>query len=912
MMGRTALGAAPARLQAAYGSIPLIFEPNQGQSDPSVLFLSRNKGFTVFLTADEAVLDFPGGRSMPRQDRRGRAQLASPQADPSQAARSVLRMRWEGAGGLRAQGLRPLPGHSNYFHGNDPSRWVTDVRQYGQILLPSVYPGIDLTYYDGGSRALEFDWDVSPGADPGRIALSLSGMQSCALDKDGNVVVSLSNGQSLLLRAPVAYQSVHGGRAPVPAAFRLSGPGRITLALGAYDRTAPLVIDPMLAYSTYLGGNNYDTGICIAVDASENAYVAGEADSSNFPVNNALQPSLAGGEDAFVTKLDPSGTVLIYSTYLGGGSGMTTANGIAVDAAGDAYIAGATGSANFPLANPFQSNCPICGTFVGRDAFVTKLNPAGNGLDYSTFLGGSGEVRGTFHFGDWANAIAVDASGCAYVAGSAGSLNFPIHAAYQSTCIGCVANGPAGSGQTSNAFVTKFSASGGSLVYSTYLGVAGFAGASGIAVDLSGCAYVAGNGTVPLKNPYAGGALCFVTKFSADGSALAYSTGMPGANSTDAIAVDADGNAYIAGFAGGGLPLVNPFQTSPNFGTGFVSKLNASGSALVYSTYLGGAFTRGGGTEATGIAVDSSGDAAVVGWTSSTSFPLMNPTQPTCPACSACPGCAASYPTDAFVSELDPSGTGLSFSTYLGGSGLTQGAGTSITLRGDQAAGVAFGSSGDLFVTGYTASTDFPTQNAVQASSGGDFDAFVARLSRANPTPTCTFTVSDTPTLSPTFTATPTFSASPTVTQTLTASPTPTASPTITPTFTASPTASHTPTITPSPTATATFTITPTPGLAGDSFGILGVFPNPFGTGGTNIAVEVGYRSQLTMRVYTVRGELVYSVTWPNVGPSKSQLPWDGKTSAGAQLANGAYYMTLEAVGQGHDHSAGQWISAWR
>jgi hypothetical protein len=886
------LGADAARLQAAYGSIPLIFEPNQGQTDPSVLFLSRNKGFTLFLTSQEAVVSLHGAAPRPPRDAHGRKPAGLRAAGERPRGKS-LRLRWLGAaGGIKGSGIEALPGHSNYFRGNDPSRWFTDVPQFGRVLLDSVYPGISLTYYDGGQRDLELDWLVEPGADPSKIEFQLEGMAGLSLDGDGGLVADLGDGQRFQLKAPVAYQD-SGHRVAVDAAYRLGKGARVSLALGGYDKAAPLVIDPVLDYSTYLGGSSDDSGQGIAVDPAGNAYITGSTDSADFPLVGSLE-STTTFQDAFVTKINAAGTALVYSTYLGGGPAawvgdVTSGYAIALDSSQDAYVAGSTSATHFPLQNAVQSTCVPCVPGFSGNAFVTELSPAGNALVFSTYLGGSSHSYNGMGEGDSAAGIAVDSSGSAVVVGSTASTDFPTLNAIQNACFGCVSS-PTG---TYNGFVAKFAPGGASLDYSTYLGLGPQTEALCVAVDGAGNAYVGGTGPVPLSHPLATAGEAFVAKLDAAGDTLVYSTQL-GAWFVSGIAVDAAGAAFLTGEANAGLPLVHPIETTPTFWAAFISKLNPAGSALLYSTYFGGAWTKGFGSKGAGIAVDSSGDAYVVGRTSSPSLPLANAWQSTCPSCTYCPTCNYNWQGDAFVTELDPNGSTLVYSSYLGGKGYiyTYSDGTR-SITGDVGSAIALDTAGNAYVTGGTNSIDFPTQAPLQAVIGGTSDAFVAKISALRPSATATVTL--TLTRTPSLTASPTFTASPTVTPTLTASPS----------FTASPTAS------PSSTVTPTFTVTPTPGLPGDSFRIIGVFPNPFGSTGTNIGVEVGYRSELTMRIYTVRGEQVYHVTWHNVGPSKSQLPWNGKTDAGVELANGAYYMTLEAVGQGQDHQAGQWISAW-
>ena len=415
--------------------------------------------------------------------------------------------------------------------------------------------------------------------------------------------------------------------------YVLKGNNLVTFEVASYDRSKLLIIDPVLVYSTYLGGSGPDAGIGIAVDASGKAYVTGETSSLDFPTMNASQPASAGGGDAFVSKLNAAGSALVYSTYLGG-SGSDAGTGIAVDGLGNAYVTGQTRSTTFPTTSgAFQTS--FGGGF--SNAFVSKLNAGGSALAYSTYLGGS-----RFDLG---SGIAVDASGNAYVTGQAGSTNFPITSgAFQTSLRG-----------SGDAFVSKLSAAGSALVYSTFLGGSGFDLGLGVAVDASGNAYVTGE-TLSSDFPTTSGALqtsfgggysdAFVSKLNAAGSALVYSSylGGRGGDQGSGIVVDASGDAYVTGLTDSAdFPTVDPLQ--PRYGGGgnvFVTKLNAAGSALVYSTYLGGR----GGDLGSGIAVDASGNTYLTGSTGSPDFPTVNPFQPA--------KAGAVFAFDAFVAKISP------------------------------------------------------------------------------------------------------------------------------------------------------------------------------------------------------------------------------------------------------------------
>jgi hypothetical protein len=684
---------------SSYGDLPLSFEANVGQADAAVRYLAHGSGYALALTDSGAAL------SLAQAGAGGASALLQLQLVGANAAPAVV-------------GLDQQAGHSNYLLGNDPSQWHTDVPLFGRVAYQQVYPGIDVVFYSNDQQQLEYDFDLAPGADPSQIALRFTGAQGQAVDGQGDLVLHLAGGD-VVQQAPVVYQEVGGVRSPVAGAYVVRGDGSVGVALGGHDRTQALVVDPALTYATYLGGNASDRGQAIAVDANGNAYVTGTTSSNNFPTVNPLQAALHAGApvaDVFVAKLNAAGSALVYSTYLGG-SGGDVGYGIAVDGLGNAYVTGSTDSTDFPTANPLQATNH--GVF-NPNAFVAKLNAAGNALVYSTYLGGSG--------GDVGYGIAVDGAGNAYVTGSAFSTDFPTANPLQASNHNAHGVG--------NAFVAKLNAAGSALVYATYLGGSGgstggmspiFSGdtGNGIAVDGAGNAYVTGE-TNSTNFPTTAGAFqtalngfgdAFVTKLNVAGNALVYSTYLGGSRfggeSGNGIAVDGAGNAYVTGLTTStDFPTQNALQTQNRAGgsTAFVAKLNAAGSALVYSTYLGGS----GGESGNGIAVDGAGNAYVTGDTGSTDFPTASPVQAT--------NHNAHGVGNAFVAKLNAAGSALVYSTYLGGSG------------GDAGAGIAVDGFGNAYVTGTTRSTDFPTANPFQAAfGGGTEDAFVAKLPDIEP-----------------------------------------------------------------------------------------------------------------------------------------------------------------------------------
>jgi len=680
----------------AYGQLPLSFEANQGQTDAQVNFLARGNGYALFLTPSQAVLSL---------------QKPSPSgANASGASPDVLRMQLVGADAAsHVVGLDRLSSITNYLIGNDPSHWRTNIPNYGRVDYQQVYPGVDLTYY-GNQRQLEYDFVVAPGANPGVIQLAFQGAQSMTLDSQGNLVLHTAGGD-VVEHAPVVYQEVGGARQAVAGHYVLEGNGHVGFAVGAYDASQALVIDPVLGYSTYLGGSgNYDVGQGIAVDSAGNAYVTGVTNSSDFPTAYPFQ-TFARGYHAFVAKLNASGTALVYSTYLGG-NGSDGGMGIAVDSSGDAYVTGSTSSTDFPTtAGAFQT------TRRGTESvFVAQLDASGAGLGYSTYLGGSSVDAG--------NAIAVSSLGNAYVTGLTYSSDFPVTAGALQTTYGGGAYG--GNAPAGDAFVAELNANATSLVYSTFLGGSNYDQGNGIAVDGAGNAYVTGvteSGNFPVSPGYLpsgatyNAGYVFVSKLNASGgTALGYSIFLGGSNpqiygassAGHAIAVDSYGNAFVTGSTSVTNFPITANALQPNYGGGidaFVAELNATGNDE-YSTYLGGS----GNDQGNGIAVDGDGNAYVTGSTSSTNFPTANALQ------ASFGGNGNASLGDAFVAKVNVGGTALAYSTYLGGSG------------DDQGNGIAVDSFGSAYVTGFTNSTNFPTANPLQASNAGGDDLFIAKI----------------------------------------------------------------------------------------------------------------------------------------------------------------------------------------
>jgi hypothetical protein len=578
----------------------------------------------------------------------------------------------------------------NYFLGNDPSKWHTDVPNYETIVLKGIYPGIDLKYSGDGNGQVAYEFVVAAGADIAQVKVEYEGAEETSIDADGRMIVTTKWGDMIAsLKTPA--NGARTGSCAWWTSSSTTSPQDLAHGDVRQARTSLGTLAIGLVYSTYLGGSGNENGEewvvgGIAVDGSGNAYVTGKTFSTNFPTQNPYLATFQGNGDAFVTKLSSSGNSLIFSTYLGGGDG-DGGYGIAVDGSGNAYVTGNTYSSDFPTLNPYQIFQSWYAAYP--DAFVTKLSNSGNSLIYSTYLGGG--------YDDHGEDIAVDGSGNAYVTGYTYSSNFPTLNPYQTDQGGI------------DAFVTKLSSFGNSLIYSTYLGGGYDDYGEDIAVDGSGNAYVTGyteSSNFPTLNPYQmdqSGIDAFVTELSSSGNSLIYSTYLGGGDWDRGfgIAVDGSGSAYVTGRTySSDFPTLNPYQTSfQGEGDAFVTKLSSSGNSPIYSTYLGGGWDDWGGD----IAVDGSGNAYVTGL-AGPNFPTLSPYQ------------TFQGNGDAFVTKLSSSGNSLIYSTYLGGSG------------GDLGQGIAVDGGGNAYVTGYTCSSDFPTLNPYQATWQGGCDVFVTKL----------------------------------------------------------------------------------------------------------------------------------------------------------------------------------------
>ena len=696
-----------------YGKMEMSFESNQGQTDGSVDFLARGIGYTLFLRPEEAVMEL-AGKKLDGKAAGGSDAKYGPDDDSVTEEPSVLRLQFVGANSsATVAGTHELSAKSNYFIGNDPDKWRTNVSNYGRVRYDGVYEGIDLEYY-GNQRQLEYDFHVAPGADYRQIAMNFAGADSLGIDGEtGDLLIGIG-GKMVRQHKPIIYQSVDGERREIEGRFEIDGQQQVGFEIGEYDSTKSLVIDPVLVYSTYFGTLGVEAPNDIAVDSEGNAYVIGGTNSTSFPTTNPFQAGYGGGDfDAFVVKINASGSAVVYSTYLGGNN-YDGGFAVAVDQTGSVYVTGRTVSETFPIVNAIQS---VYSGFVDGDAFITKINPSGSALIYSTYLGGDRREVGT--------SIAVDPSGNAYVAGMTGSDNFPTVSAMQTTF---------GGGST-DTFLAKINPSGSALVYSTYLGGDQDDNGDGIAVDSTGSVYVAGvtsSSNFPTASPIqtavtAFGNDIFLSKISPSGTGLVYSTYLGGSNTdgATALALDSSNNVYLTGYTfSSNFPTVGAIQsTLGGLRDAFVMKVNSTGSALIYSSYIGGSGLNDGGF---GIAVDTAGSAYVVGGTSSADLPTVNAIQ----------GTFGGGNTDGFLAKINPDGSAFTYLTYLGGSG-----------RDDEAYAVAVDQAGNAYATGRTNSPNFPIANPIRNYSGA-LDVFITKITDG-PLPTPTPGASPIPTPTP-------------------------------------------------------------------------------------------------------------------------------------------------------------------
>jgi hypothetical protein len=698
------------RASSLLGKLPLQFIKNEGQLDPNVAYYARGGASAVYFEQDGVYFSVRTNEPTRATD------VGVDSGSPHHDALRLVALNASEHPRIVAEDLQP--GKANHFVGKDSAAWKTNIPTFGAVVYEEVYPGIDLKFY-GANRHMEYDVVVRPGADPSQIRFAIEGIHGFRLTEQGALEFALSRG-AIVQHPPTAYQDVNGRRVEVPARFDVVRSSdqkatRVTYGfqLASYDTTRPLVIDPVLTYATYLGGLGADSGFSLALDPAGDIYLAMSTDSVSFPTTSgAFDETYNGGTDVVVAKLDAASGNLVYATYIGGSGdeplGVSTSvlvsTALTVDAAGNAYLAGVTSSPNLPT-TPGSWDPSYNG---GDDAFVVKLNPAGSALVYATYLGGTGHEAG--------RSIAIDGSGSVYVTGGTESSDFPTTlGALDSTFNNGVPGG-------TDAYVAKLSSDGAQLVYSTFLGGADADDGFAVAVDATGNAYITGETTgsgfpaTPgaFDSSYNGGGIdAFVAKLNAAGSALTYSTYLGGnsfdaSNPTNAIAVDSQGQAFVTGCTSSSDYPTTLGAFDQTLSTGcdvFVTKLAANGSSLVYSTFIGGA----GYDDAWAITLDAQGRATVTGFTEATDYPTTF---------GALSRVFEGGTRDAFISTLDASGKYLLYSTFLGGGGDEVGF------------GVASDTGGALYVIGDTSSADFPTTPGALSPTynGGASDAFLAKL----------------------------------------------------------------------------------------------------------------------------------------------------------------------------------------
>jgi hypothetical protein len=672
--------------------LPTVFESNRGQTDPQVRFLARHGGSSLFLMEDGgAVLSL--GRGVDGERQTVRMSLVGGSPHPQAVG--------EGEHGA-----------ASYYRGNDPAKWIVGVPTWDRARYSSVYPGIDLVYYVDGGR-LEHDFLVAPGADPQSILLRFDGLDQkdrpVVLDGEGRLRLATLAGE-LVLEAPRLYQEVDGEKRNVAGRYQPAGPGRVRFAVGEYDRSRPLVIDPVLVYSSFLGGSGNEAGESYtAADPAGNSIFVNWDFSDDFPLVAPILTTRPGSFDMVIAKVSADGSHLVYSTFFGG-TGGDQPTGLAVDAAGNAYVAGLVFSVDYPVLNAVQ---PVLGG-GGSDFFITKLSPAGT-LVYSTYLGGS---NFEYDFVSWSSIIAVTPGGTVYLAGGSASADYPqVHAIQGLTPGDCVYYWDPNPQQCQDAVLTVLSPSGQQILYSTFIGGSGDDWTGTLGVDSDGTAYLmgfTGSTDFPLVNPFQVTDGLFIVKIRPDGTPPVYSTRFGAGQMLPwSIAADAEKNAYIflSTYTPGLLPVKNAIQ--PVHGGGghdwYLAKINPRGTGLDYATYLGGTDFDGGWR----MALDPLGNAAMVGYTLipfdapnghvEPGFPLVRPLR------------AIQFP-DALVAKVHGTGPTLLYSTPLGGSG------------DDRAFGVAMDARGDVYVSGLTDSADFPLAHPMQPALNGPSDNFVTRI----------------------------------------------------------------------------------------------------------------------------------------------------------------------------------------
>jgi len=768
---------------------PLYFIKNEGQVDGRVYFYAKPRGYTLWLTAEGLLFDILKQSDTGADSRENNHESPVHLLDKPEEktfTRDVSGLMLLGADTGCEVVSSHVTGYTvHYLKGNNPSEWHTDIPTSTSVIYRNLYNNIDLKIY-GNERNIEYDYIIKPGGNPGDIRFHYENVDTVQINGEGDLVISAGFGR-LVHRHPRCYQIIKGDITTVSGTFESRGGNSYSIRVTDYDDTRELIVDPgiYIHYSSFLGGSLYDDGARIKVDNSGNMFVAGYTTSPDFPTKNAYPVSFTGNGDAFVSKIDSSGSSLVFSTILGG-SQSDRCEDIHVDDSGNIYLTGYTASKDFPTKNAYQETIK---TESINDCFITKLSSSGSSLVYSTYLGGSGN--------DSAYSMHVDSDGIAYITGSTGSTDFPTSNAYQLT--------KASSALFFDAFLAKLNASGSTLAYATYLGGGGTTGTNvgtAVIVNSTHNPFVAGytsSDTFPTESAYqatkAGGFYdMFITKFGTAGDALAHSTYLGGSSDdlcTNGIDFDAGEDVYIAGYTfSPDFPTMATIMNYQGSSDAVLFQMSGADLKLKYSTYYGGS-----GSEITRDLVvfgpPMVEGLVITGSTESTDFPTVSPIQP------------YKGSGDAFFVDID-SVSGLAVcSTYIGGS------------ESDAGQGAAYGKY-MLYITGVTSSADFPTYIPLDGSLDGSADCFVVKLWYETPppppthSPTPTVTATMTPTLSPTLTPTLPPTLSPTYTATASLSFTPAFTPTVTSTFMSTRTPAQTPTIAPTYTGSSFLTYTPT------------------------------------------------------------------------------------------------------
>ncbi len=712
---------------------PINFIENRGQLDKKTLFYTKSKDYTTLFTKDSVYIEPIISKGAASVCNHKQNNSGNNTEDHKGGVFRSIKLSFYGSNKdvvLVANDINQ--GKVNYFLGNNPKKWRVNIPTYKSITYKNVYKGIDIIFY-GNNRKLEYDVVVSPGVDPSVVKLVYNGIDKLDLANNGDLNITHKYGR-LIQKRPLVYQILNNKKVEVESGFVIKSDSNDNntynlsnaetthnidkfisgFKVASYDTDQPLIIDPQLVYSTYLGGNHIDYANAVKADSSGNVYVTGLTQSGDFPTSSAFQGSISSGADMFVTKFNSSGS-LMYSTYLGGGSGDEGFD-IEVDTSGNIYITGTTWSTDFPTVSAFQNNRGGVNNVSNSDAFLTKLNSNGNAIIFSTYLGGAESDKG--------RSLAIDTSQNIYITGDTFSTDFPTLSSFQNTLAG-----------RGDAFVSKFNATGSTLAYSTYLGESGEDHCYSIAVDSNGNAYVTGStqslSIFPTKNAFqpgfGGHTDAFVTKFNASGNDLVYSTYLGGSDGEVGygIAVNTSGNAYVTGqTSSSNFPVQAAFQgVIAGNNDAFITKFNSTGTGIEYSTYLGGANFDAGES----ITIDNAGNVYVAGESQSSNFPIVSAVQE-----------EHAGSGDVFFARLNSTGANLDYSSYFGGA------------RTDVSPDIGIDANENVYLVGKTDSTDFPTKSAFQGSFGGGTpDAFIAKFEPKAEPPTISFTATPTSGLAP-------------------------------------------------------------------------------------------------------------------------------------------------------------------